>query len=112
MPCSGAVAALCAWPGRVVGWLLLPLMVIVLVTVAAASLGWNEFLRLGRGSARARAGADGQLPAGSAVVHLRDGGTVRHGLRASARIATCWLDFLLGGLTPRRDDGWCSSSVT
>ncbi|WP_440998005.1 TRAP transporter small permease subunit [Arhodomonas sp. SL1] len=41
------IGTLCAWPGRVVGWLLLPLMVIVLVTVAAASLGWNEFLRWG-----------------------------------------------------------------
>lgn len=42
---ANAVLRVLVVPGELVGWLILPLIVSVLMTVLAAKMGWNAFLR-------------------------------------------------------------------
>lgn len=41
---AGAILDALVFPGKLVGWLILPLILFVLLTVFAASAGWNSFL--------------------------------------------------------------------
>ena len=55
--------SVCVWPGRVAGWLILPLIVSVCLTVLAAQLGMNMFVEWGQGGTGFRQGANRQFAA-------------------------------------------------